>query len=83
MKSFAALLSRGGQADAAEAMDLAERHRMHIDRWYYPCSPRMHACLAEMYAADPRFQAAFDRHGEGMAQFVARAVRANAARSRM
>jgi len=36
--------------------------------------------LAEMYGNDPRFQAAFDRHGRGMASFVADAIRANTAR---
>ena len=63
MKSFAALMAGGGDAPDREAMDLAERHRMHIDRWYYPCSPGMHAGLAEMYVSDQRFQAAFDRRG--------------------
>jgi hypothetical protein len=80
MKSFAALLAGDGDARGRQAMALAERHRMHIDRWYYPCSPRMHAGLAEMYVSEQRFQAAFDRHGEGMARFVADAIRANARR---
>ena len=28
-------------ASSEAAMDLAERHRLHIDRWFYPCSHQM------------------------------------------
>lgn len=61
------------------AVDLAERHRRHIDRWFYPCSHARHAGLADMYVADDRFRATFDRHGEGLADYLAAAIRANAA----
>jgi len=81
MKRFAACLASGEQAGSDAAMDLAEAHRMHFDRWYYPCSLVMHAGLADMYTADPRFAQDFDRHAEGLATFVADAIRKNARRT--
>ena len=41
-------------------MDAVERHRLLIDRWFYPCSRAMHAQLGEMYVADPRFAATYE-----------------------
>ena len=63
-------------------MDLAEEHRCHIDRWFYPCSHGMHRNLAEMYTEDPRFEEYFEKRGEGLAAFVQDAIRANEARWR-
>ncbi len=37
----------------ARATALAERHRQHIDRWFYPCSHEIHLGLGEMYVNDP------------------------------
>ena len=61
-------------------MDIAERHRMSIDRWFYPCSCAMHRGLASMYESDDRFRQSIDKHGEGLTSFLAEAIRANAAR---
>ncbi len=63
-------------------MEIAERHRMSIDRWFYPCSHAMHRGLASMYESDDRFKQSIDRHGEGLTSFLAEAIRANASRER-
>ena len=42
----------------------------------------MHAGLAGMYVADPRFTEHFEKRGEGLAMFVREAILANAARRR-
>ena len=40
--AYAAL--QAGKTPTDEAvMDIAERHRLSIDRWFYPCS---HGCIA-------------------------------------
>jgi len=79
--AFAAL--KGGQApSSAEAMEIAERHRLTIDRWFYPCSHTMHRGLASMYESDDRFRQSIDKYGEGLTTFLAEAIRANAARGR-
>jgi MerR family transcriptional regulator, thiopeptide resistance regulator len=66
--------------DSPEAMDIAERHRLSIGRWFYPCSPTMHTGLADLWEADGRFAENIDRHGAGLTAFLAAAVRANARR---
>lgn len=38
----------------------------------------MHAQVAALYTADPRFQAHYDRHGVGLAAYIEAAIRANA-----
>ena len=78
---MATLLRAGEPADGARAMDLAEEARMHIDRWFYPCSHKMHVGLADMYVADARFTAHYEERASGLAAYVATAIRANARRA--
>jgi DNA-binding transcriptional MerR regulator len=73
------LLMRAGQpADGDAARALAERHRQHISRWFYPCSPSMHRGLAEMYIADERFKGNYEREADGLAAYFHDAIVANA-----
>ena len=44
-------------------MDVAERHRLSVDRWFYPCSAQMHSGLADMWEADRRFADNIDKYG--------------------
>ena len=74
-------MRRGVDPTAPEALAIAERHRLSIDKWFYPCSRAMHAGLAGMYEADERFRATIDRAGEGLTPFLAAAIRANAERA--
>ena len=67
-------------ADSAQAMNLAERHRQHISRWFYDCSYEIHRGLGEMYVADPRFTAHYDTVVPGLAVYVRDAILANARR---
>ena len=74
-------LKAGKSPDDPTAMDVAERHRLSIDRWFYPCSSQMHCGLADMWEGDPRFAENIDKHGAGLTKFLAAAVRANAQRA--
>src|SRR5262245_10067880 len=76
-----AALNAGKKPDDAAVMDVAERHRLAIDRWFYPCSTTMHCGLADMYEADERFRAFFEGHATGLAAFLSAAIRANAQRA--
>ena len=78
--AFAELLRSGAAPTGEAAMALAEEARLHIDRWFYPCTPAIHVNLAAMYEADPRFRAHYDDQADGLAAFVAGAIRANAQR---
>lgn len=80
--ALAAAMDTGLPADSAEAMDAVERARLQIDTWFYPCSHEMHNNLAEMYIADPRFTATYEKQRVGMAQYVHDAIIANSRRQR-
>ena len=77
---LAAAMVAGAPADGERATDLAEEARQHIDRWFYRCSHSMHSGLADMYTADERFKANYEKRGEGLAEYVATAIKANQAR---
>lgn len=77
---LAAALRAGIPADDPTVMDLADAHRLQIDKWFYPCSPEMQASLGAMYVADPRFTAYWDQFEVGLAEYVRDAIVANAAR---
>jgi DNA-binding transcriptional MerR regulator len=77
-RELVALMRVGQPANGPEARALAERHRQHISRWFYPCSPAMHRGLGEMYVADERFTQTYEREAPGLAAYVHDAIVANA-----
>ena len=78
---MAAVMRAGKEPRDRDAVGIAERHRLSIDRWFYPCSSAMHRGLAEMYISDGRFSEAIDKHRDGLTAFLAAAIRANADRA--
>jgi DNA-binding transcriptional MerR regulator len=74
-----AAMRAGAAADDAEPMAAAEAHRQHISRWFYDCTYEIHVGLAEMYVADPRFNATYEKIAPGLAQYLHDAIVANAA----
>ncbi|WP_169946806.1 MerR family transcriptional regulator [Microbispora sp. H11081] len=80
LEAFAAAFAEGAPADGDRAMDVAERHRAHITRWFYDCTYEIHKGLGELYVADPRFGAGYEGVAEGLSGYVRDAVHANAAR---
>ncbi|MFB9731539.1 MerR family transcriptional regulator [Ornithinimicrobium kibberense] len=77
---YVRLMRDGVPAASAEAMDTAEAARQQICTWFYDCPRQMHAGIAEMYVADPRFTKSYEDIAPGLAQYVRDAVVANAAR---
>jgi MerR family transcriptional regulator, thiopeptide resistance regulator len=80
VEELAQAMDDGVAPTDARAMDLAEAHRAHLERWFYACPPAMHVGLGEMYVADPRFAAVYDERRAGLAEFLRAAIHANAAR---
>ena len=78
---FADLMRSGVPPTDPQALDVAEAHRQHIGRWFYACPKAMHAGLADMYEADPRFRRHYDARLAGLAGYAAKAIRANAERA--
>jgi MerR family transcriptional regulator, thiopeptide resistance regulator len=56
---------------------IVERHRQHLERWFYPCSTAFHKNLGAMYVADPRFAANIDKTAPGLAQYLSDAIAAS------
>jgi len=76
--AFLALMAAGVPADSPPARAAAERHRAHISRWFYDCSPEIHRGLGQMYLADSRFKENIDKAGPGLAAYMSAAIAANA-----
>lgn len=74
----AAALGAGVAPDSPEGTALAEEHRQQITGSYYDCGYEMHRCLAEMYLADERFTATYERVAPGLAHWLHAAILANA-----
>lgn len=79
--AFLALMRAGVPATSPDAGQVAERHRAHISRWFYECTPEIHAGLGQLYLADQRFTEGIDRAGPGLAAYMSEAIAANAGRS--
>jgi len=79
-QALVSLMVDGEPATGSAAMELAERHRQHLGRWFYDCPPAMHRGLGQMYVDDERFTASLDEAGVGLAAYMREAFVANAER---
>ena len=78
-REFARLFTSGAPADGDEARRSPSNTRLHIDRWFYPCAHQMHVGLGQMYVADERFAANYEKYAAGLTPYIAAAIEANAA----
>lgn len=76
--AFLALMAAGVPAHSPQARAVAERHRAHIAKWFYDCTPEIHRGLGQMYVTDPRFTENIDKAGPGLAAYMSAAIAANA-----
>lgn len=79
-QAFVEAMRTGLEPTSEHAMDLAEQHRLLLNRNFYDCSHEMHRGLAQTYIADERFRWYYDKRAEGLAQYVSTAIEANSAR---
>ena len=79
--ALAAAMAAGLAADSVAAMDAAERHRAHIDRWFYDLDHAMHRGIADLYVTDDRFARTYEARAAGLAAYIRDAVHANADRA--
>jgi MerR family transcriptional regulator, thiopeptide resistance regulator len=73
---FIALMDAGVPPESEAAASVVEEHRLHISRWFYECTPEIHAGLGQMYVADHRFTTNIDKAGEGLAAYMSAAIAA-------
>jgi hypothetical protein len=76
---LAAALAEGVAPGDERALDLAERHRRAIER-FYDVSYEMHRGLGELYVTDPRFTQHYEDRAPGLARWLRDAIVANAER---
>ncbi|MDR8408651.1 MerR family transcriptional regulator [Nonomuraea sp. 3-1Str] len=72
----------GIPADSATSMDLAEEHRLHMERRFHDCDYDTHRALAASYLANERIGLNFDDVAPGLSRYVHDAIIANADRAK-
>jgi len=73
---FALCMKKGAQPDSDTAQSLVQVLKSHITERYYNCTDEILAGLGQMYVADERFRNNIDRHAEGTAEFIGKAIEA-------
>ncbi|MBO5359498.1 MAG: TipAS antibiotic-recognition domain-containing protein [Clostridia bacterium] len=76
MADFALCMKKGAQPDSDTAQSLVQVLKSHITERYYNCTDEILAGLGQMYVADERFRNNIDRHAEGTAEFIGKAIEA-------
>jgi len=74
LAEFAVSMKSGVTADSAEAQALVEKLQGYITESYYTCTKEILAGLGQMYVADERFRDNIDKHGNGTAEFISKAI---------
>lgn len=79
-RRYGALVAAGEDPSGEAAMDMAEEHREHMNRWFFEVPYELHRCFGEMYVSDERFKAFYDSVQPGLAEHLRDAIKANADR---
>lgn len=74
LTKFAECMKNGNTADSDEAQTLVKELQDYITENYYTCTNEILAGLGQMYVADERFKTNIDKHGNGTAEFVSKAI---------
>lgn len=74
MDEFAFCMQNGAKADSEDAQNLVKKLQNHITENYYTCTPEILSYLGMMYVSDDRFTANIDKHGDGTAEFISKAI---------
>ncbi len=79
----AILSARGSGPEDPEVLNLMERHRASISKWFYDCTLEIFESLADLYVQDARFTRTYEDMAPGLASFMSAAMRNYAARERV
>ena len=74
LAKFADCKKSGYTADSDKSQALVIELQTYITENYYTCTNEILAGLGQMYVADERFKDNIDKHGDGTAEFVAKAI---------
>jgi len=70
----AAAMKSGLTPDSAEAQKLVKSLQDYISENYYHCTGEILAGLGQMYVFDERFKNNIDKHVDGTADFISKAI---------
>ena len=73
---FAFCKERGTPYDDPAIMCIVEEFRQFISMNFYSCNKEILTGLGKMYVEDPRFKKNIDKHGEGTAEYISKAIEA-------
>jgi len=71
-QNIASLMSLG--IENKKVQEKIHQARLFISNNWYDCNLQQFAALGEMYIADQRFKDNIDKHGEGLAEFINKAI---------
>lgn len=74
MAEFAMCLKNNETPDSAKVQNLVKILQTHITENYYLCTNEVLAGLGQMYVADERFKNNIDKHADGTAEFISKAI---------
>ena len=74
LAQFAECLQSGQAPDCDEAQSLVKNLQNYITENFYTCTNEILKGLGQMYVADERFKENIDKHFEGTAQFISKAI---------
>lgn len=74
MGEFACCMRSGAAPDSAEAQTLVKKLQEYISGNFYTCTDQILAGLGQMYVGDERFKSNIDKHGDGNAEFISKAI---------
>ena len=71
---FAVCLKNGENANSAAVQNLVKQLQSYITENCYTCTNDILAGLGQMYILDERFKNKMNKHGDGTAEFISRAI---------
>lgn len=74
LAGFAECMNNGYTSDSGEAQALVIELQAFITENYYTCTNEILAGLGRMYVADERFKNNIDKHNDGTAEFISKAI---------
>ena len=72
---FAYCMNNGHAVDSVESQSLVKGLQDYITENYYTCTNEILSGLGQMYVADERFKNNIDKHGDGTAEFISKAIK--------
>ena len=74
LHEFALCMIDGASPDSGAAQALVKKLQAYITENFYACTTPILAGLGQMYVADERFKNNIDKHGDGTAAFISKAI---------